>query len=91
MREAGQEDTSTKLNGDAVSRRDQIRALDELARGQQAISLNFAEIDAVVADLAGLLDREREQDEGTYLPEAATLLGPPGNRGLPTAQIGGRR
>lgn len=48
--EAGQEGLATKLNGDAISRREGLAALDELGRGQQAISLNFPEIDAVVAE-----------------------------------------
>ena len=52
MREAGQDALATKLDSDAPSRRERLATLDELARGHQALSLNFPEIDDVVADLS---------------------------------------
>jgi hypothetical protein len=86
MREAGQEELATKLDSDASSRRERLATLDELARGHQALSLNFPEIDDVVADLSAVFQRERPDDEGINLPEAAALLGPSGKRGLPSAR-----
>jgi hypothetical protein len=86
MREAGQQELATKLDSDATSRRERLATLDELARGHQAVSLNFPEIDAVVADLSAVFQRERPDDEGINLPEAAALLGPAGKRGLPSAR-----
>ena len=58
LREDGHNDLASKLDGDAVSRREHIATLDELARGQQAISLNFPEIDQVIVDLGSIFDRE---------------------------------
>lgn len=86
MREAGQEELATKLDSDVPSRRERLATLDELARGHQALSLNFPEIDDVVAHLSDVFQRERPDDEGINLPEAAALLGPPGKRGLPSAR-----
>ncbi len=86
IKQTGHEDLATKLEGDGISRRQRLAALDELARGHQAMALNFPEIDAVVADLAAIFEHERENDETAYLPEAAAWLGPPGKRGLAGAR-----
>ena len=85
LREAGQDELGAKLDGDGIWRRELLAALDELARGQQAISLNFPEIDATVTDLGSVFDHEREADKAC-LSEAAALLGPRGKRGLPKAR-----
>ena len=85
LREDGHNDLASKLDGDAVSRREHIATLDELARGQQAISLNFPEIDQVIVDLGSIFDRESSSDQDT-LAQAARLLGPAGKRGLPSAR-----
>jgi hypothetical protein len=86
IRRTGHDDLATNLDGDGVARRERLAALDELARGHQAMSLNFPAIDAVVADLAARFAGEREKDESTFLPAAAAELGPPGKRGLPSAR-----
>jgi hypothetical protein len=86
LREVDRDDLAAAVDGDGVGRRTAIDRLDELARGHEAITLNTPDIDGVVEGLAAIFDPERPEEIETLLPEAAGILGAPGERGLPTAR-----
>jgi hypothetical protein len=86
LRDVDRGDLADMVEGDGVTRREAIGRLDELARGHQAITLNTPEIDHAVEDLAAIFDQERPEDVRTLLPQIRALLGPPGERGLPSAR-----
>jgi len=86
IRRTGHDDLATNLDGDGVARRERLAALDELARGHQAMSLNFPAIDAVVADLAARFAGERERTKVPSCQRQRRSWALPEKRGLPGAR-----
>ncbi len=84
LRDVGRQDLSDLVEGDGVGRREAIDQLDELARGHEAITLNTPAIDRSIEELGARFDRERGQEAGGLLSQVAEVLGPPGERDLPS-------
>lgn len=86
LREREEVALADKVEGDGVRRREAIDRLDETVRGRQAITLNNPDVDHAVEALGELFDRERDAELADVLPRAEALLGPAGERDLPSAR-----
>lgn len=84
LRDAGEAELASSLEGDGDARRAAMDSLDEVARGYQAISLNSPEIDRAVEEVRALVDDEMRSERSGVLDRVAATLGAPGERGLPS-------
>jgi hypothetical protein len=86
LREVGHEDLAARLEGDGVRRRQVIDRYEDLIKGQQAVMANTPDHDQLVVTLQEIFQAEVGPERGEWLPEARRILGPVGERGLPSSR-----
>jgi hypothetical protein len=86
LRQLGQTQLASLLEGNTPARRQAIDRLDRSVRGHQAINANNAEATAAVEDLAAIVGSEVGAGRNGLLFRAAEALGPTGGRDLRSAR-----
>lgn len=81
----GSSERAAELDGDGTHRRELIAGLDEQVRGVLPWGTNNPQVDTVLEELGPVLDAEQETHR-RLLPTLGQELGPPGERGLPSAR-----
>lgn len=85
LRADGHLELAQRIERDRRARRQAIDDLDEVARQRQAIVLNSPEVDAAVAAIAEIVDREQADDR--LAADVAGELGASGERDLPSTKV----
>jgi hypothetical protein len=86
LQKVGHPELAARLEREGPQRREAIARLDEAARGMQAINLNNPDVDRAIQETGAVFRRDVLTERDDILPAIQDVLGPAGERGLPSAR-----
>lgn len=82
----GEQQLARRLMAAGPARRHLIDELDVAVRGQPTVALNIQGLEGLIREIRTLFDGEFSTESSELIPLAAELLGPAGERGLPSGR-----